>query len=68
MVINHKIYRKNFRCDFMAKKIYEVELNFPKDMDKLEKKMSEVLADIVYKKFGPEGSMSIAEGLEKRLD
>lgn len=52
----------------MAKKIYEVELNFPKDMDELEKKMSEVLADVVYKKFGQEGSMRIVEGLEKNLD
>lgn len=52
----------------MAKKIYEVELNFPKDMDKLESKLSEVLADIVYKRLGPEGSMRIVEELEKRLD
>lgn len=51
----------------MAKKIYEVELNFPKDMDKLEKQMANTLADIVYKKFGPEGSMRIVKGLEKRL-
>ncbi|MDQ0149151.1 hypothetical protein ACFO6R_06065 [Eubacterium multiforme] len=46
----------------------EVELNFPKDMKIIERKMAEVLADIVVKRYGPEKSAQIAKELKKRLE
>lgn len=45
----------------------KVELNFPKDMHIIERKMAEVLANIISKRYGPEGSMRIAREVEKRL-
>lgn len=50
----------------MSKKVYEVELNFPKDMSILEKKLADVLADIVIKRIGGERSMQLINELENR--
>jgi hypothetical protein len=45
----------------------KVELNFPEDMTIIERKLGEILAEIVIKKYGPEKSKMIAQELEKRL-